>query len=120
MTDAQTLADRYIATWNATDDALRQTLLQQGWTEDASYVDPQMQGRGPHEIGALVTAVHQRFPGFRFTLASKPEMVGQHLRFSWALGPAAQPDLIQGTDFIETANGRLKSVVGFLDKVPDA
>jgi hypothetical protein len=39
-------------------------------------------------------------------------------RLSWALGPDAEADLIKGTDFIVTEDGRLKSVTGFLDKVP--
>jgi hypothetical protein len=40
------------------------------------------------------------------------------LRFSWALGPASESDMIQGTDFAVVENGLLRSVIGFLDKVP--
>lgn len=118
MDKAQTLAEQYIATWNATDPAQRQRLLQQAWTADARYTDPMAQAHTPQQIDALIGAVQTRFDGFRFALTGQPDGHGAHLRFSWTLGPAAQPDLIQGTDFAEIEDGKLKSVTGFLDKVP--
>ncbi|HEX7643371.1 MAG TPA: nuclear transport factor 2 family protein [Burkholderiaceae bacterium] len=118
MTDAAQIAASYIATWNETDAARRDALLAAGWSENASYIDPMAQGRGHAEIGALIGAVQVRFPGFRFALDGKPDGYGEHLRFSWTLGPATETDMIKGTDFAVLENGRLKSVAGFLDKVP--
>ncbi|PZQ73342.1 MAG: polyketide cyclase [Variovorax paradoxus] len=115
---ADDLARDYIALWNETDAARRAELLRAGWCEDARYVDPLMQGSGHGPISALVGAVHQRYPGFRFALLGRPDAHGEHLRFSWTLGPAGAEDLIQGTDFVELAGGKLARVTGFLDKVP--
>jgi hypothetical protein len=42
----------------------------------------------------------------------------EKVRFSWALGPDTDADMIKGTDFIVVEDGRLQSVTGFLDKVP--
>ena len=118
MTDAAHIADRYIAVWNETDPARRDALLTENWNADATYVDPLMSGEGRQEIGALIGAVHARFPGFRFTLAGAADGYGDKVRFSWALGPDAEPDMIRGTDFAVIDNGRLRSVTGFIDKAP--
>lgn len=118
MTDAIGVADRYIAVWNETDPLRRSAMLAQGWSEDADYVDPLMSGKGRNEIGALIGAVHQRFPGFRFTLAGRADGYGDRVRFSWALGPEDEPDMIMGTDFVLVEGNQFRSVTGFLDKVP--
>jgi hypothetical protein len=80
-----------------------------------------MQGSGRSQISALVGAVHQRYPGFRFALKGQPDAHGDRMRFSWTLGPSGSEDLIEGTDFVQlNQEGRLQSVTGFLDKVPVA
>jgi len=116
--DATAIARSYIAVWNETDAARRAALIEAGWSADARYVDPMAQASGHDQISALVGAVHQRFPGFRFNLLGKADAHGDHLRFSWTLGPSGAEDLIQGTDFVQLDAGKLRSVTGFLDKVP--
>lgn len=116
--DAKAIAHAYIATWNETDAGRRRALLREGWSADARYVDPLAQVSGHEQIDALIGAVHSRYPGFRFALFGQPDAHGEQLRFSWTLGPAETPDLIQGTDFAEVEGGRLKRVTGFLDRVP--
>jgi hypothetical protein len=56
MTDPAQIADRYIAVWNETDPARRRTLLADGWTKNATYVDPLAAGEGHEQIGALIGA----------------------------------------------------------------
>ena len=118
MTDATQIADRYITVWNETDPVRRNALLAEGWNEDATYVDPIVAGSGLAEIGALIGAVHERFPGLRFTLAGRVDSYADKVRFSWAFGPQTEPDMIKGTDFVVTRQGRVESVTGFIDKVP--
>jgi hypothetical protein len=62
--------------------------------------------------------VQARFPGHRFALDGAPDAHGEHLRFSWALGPEGGEPLVKGTDIAVVEGGRLRSVVGFLDQVP--
>jgi len=45
-----------------------------------------MIGEGPAQIGALIGAVHERFPGFRFALLGTPDGHGDHGRFSGRSG----------------------------------
>ncbi|RZL92110.1 MAG: nuclear transport factor 2 family protein [Variovorax sp.] len=116
--EAARVAEQYIAVWNETDTERRLALLETHWTADARYVDPLMQASGRTQISALVGGVHQRYPGFRFKLKGQADAHGDHLRFSWTLGPSGAEDLIEGTDFAQLEAGRLQSVTGFLDKVP--
>jgi SnoaL-like domain len=118
MTDATKIADRYINVWNEKDPARRRALLVEGWSETATYVDPMMNGKGHEQIGAMIAAVQERFPGFLFALDGRVDGYGDHIRFSWKLGPPSEADMIKGTDFVVLEAGRLKSVTGFLDKVP--
>ncbi|MBZ6075405.1 nuclear transport factor 2 family protein [Microvirga puerhi] len=120
MTNAITIADRYIAVWNETDQDARRQLLKHVWTEDGTYRDPLMAGHGHDQIDALISAVHTQFPGFRFSLLGRPDAYGDQIRFSWALGPAGTDGIVKGTDFATLEDGRLKAVTGFLDQVPDA
>ena len=118
MTDATETASRYIATWNEADPARRRNLIAAGWTEDASYIDPMMEGKGHEQIAALIDAVQERFPGHRFALAGQADGHNDRLRFSWTLGAPAGPVVAHGTDFAVLAeDGRLRSVTGFLDHV---
>ena len=120
MTDAAKIADAYIAAWNETDAQRRRALIGEAWTEDARYVDPIMSGEGRDQIDGLIAAVHERFPGFRFALIGQPDGHGDHVRFSWGLGPEGQDSPIKGTDFAVVEDGRLRAVTGFLDQVPAA
>ncbi|AWK89148.1 nuclear transport factor 2 family protein [Azospirillum thermophilum] len=119
MTDAALIAQTYVATWNETDPARRAAMLAEHWAGDARYLDPLMSGIGHVEIGALIAAAQQRFPGFRFALHGKADGHNDRVRFSWSLAPAGSDPVVIGTDFVElAADGRIRSVTGFLDRVP--
>lgn len=121
MTDAQILAQRYIAAWNETDPAARRQLIDTLWTEDANYADPMMKADGQAGISALIGGVHTKFPGYRFALSGQPDGHGPYARFSWTLAPADGQVVACGTDFAAVApDGRLAQVTGFLDQVPAA
>ena len=118
MTDLNTIAENYITAWNEIDAARRQALLKATFTEDVSYRDPIMQGDGHEGVAALIDGVQQRFAGFRFSLKGKPDGFADTIRFSWNLGPEGTEPVIEGTDIGVIENGRLKSITGFLDKIP--
>jgi hypothetical protein len=118
MTDPITIAQRYIELWNERTAGRRRELLSESWTNDASYVDPLMKGDGRDGIEALISGVQQRFPDFRFKLIGEPNGYGDHVRFSWGLGPDGADSPIKGTDFAVLKDGRIRSVTGFLDQVP--
>ena len=115
----QDTIERYIASWNETNPERRRELLEDLWAADASYVDPLAVASGRDEIDATIAAVQAQFPGFTFTLASLVDAPHIQARFTWGLGPAGTEPVIVGFDVaVAAADGRLQSVLGFLDKVP--
>lgn len=120
MTDVKQIAHRYIELWNERAQSRRREMLAANWTTDARYVDPLMSGDGHDGVDALISGVQQKFPGFKFTLIGQPNGFGEHVRFSWGLGPDGAADSpIKGTDFaVLSKDGRIRSIIGFLDQVP--
>jgi len=120
MTDHKTVANRYIDLWNERTPSRRREILTANWATDAKYVDPLMSGEGHDGVDALVAGVQQRFPDFKFSLIGEPNGFGDHVRFSWGLGPDGGDSPIKGTDFAVLSDGRIRSITGFLDQVPTA
>jgi len=82
------------------------------WPDDTSF---------PSDgVDALIAGVQQRFPDFRFQLIGQPNGYGDHIRFSWGLGPDGADSPIKGTDFAVVRDGRIRSITGFLDQVPQS
>ena len=110
---------RYLECWNETDPAARRTLIDSAWAAGASYTDPLAEARGRDEIDATIGAVQAQFPGLAFVLNGPVDAHHQQARFTWGLGPAGAEPLVVGFDVLVTdADGRIASVLGFLDKVP--
>src|ERR1700742_5216275 len=118
MTDMNTIPRRYIDLWNERTPSRRREMLANDWTADARYVDPLMSGGGHGVVDALIAGVQQRFPDFKFSLIGEPNGYGDQLRFSWGLGPDGADSPIKGTDFAVLKDGRIRSITGFLDQVP--
>src|ERR1700682_2705349 len=118
MPDVTTIARCYIDLWNEGTGARRGEMLATNWTSDARYVDPLMSGDGHDGVDALIAGVQQRFPDFRFRLLGEADGFGDHVRFSWGLGPDGADSPIKGTDFAVVRDGRIRSITGFLDQVP--
>jgi hypothetical protein len=118
MPAADTVVDRYIASWNERDAETRWALVAATFTEDAEYLDPLMGGHGLEEIDAMISIAQEQFPGHEFTLAGEPDRHSDRVRFSWLLAPAGEAAIAGGTDFaVLAADGRIRSVTGFLDTV---
>jgi hypothetical protein len=118
MTDINAIASSYIDLWNERTPSRRREILAANWTSDAKYIDPLMRGDGHDGVDALISGVQQRFPDFRFQLIGEPNGYGEYVRFSWGLGPNGADAPIKGTDFAVVSDGRIRSITGFLDQVP--
>jgi hypothetical protein len=118
MRDAKDVVDRYIATWNETDPARRRELISRTWIEEGQYLDPLMAGEGQDGIDAMIQAVQTQFPGHRFRRTSNIDTHHDRVRFSWELGPEGAAPLAGGLDVGVIADGRLRSITGFLDFAP--
>ena len=113
--------EAYVATWNETDAARRRAGIARAWAAAGRYRDPLMAADGHGEIDGALAAVQARFPGFVLKRTSKVDCHNDALRFTWSLGPADGPAVVEGVDFgTVTPDGKLASIVGFIDKMPAA
>ena len=116
---ADATIEAYVATWNETDAARRQAGIARAWAADGRYRDPVMASDGHAAIDAMLAGVQAKFPGFVLRRTSKVDAHNGAARFTWSLGPASGPSVVEGVDFCElTPDGRLVEVVGFIDKMP--
>lgn len=113
------LIERYLATWNEQDPSRRRAAIDQLWTEDARYVDPLVTADGREAIDATIAGVQQQFRGLDFRLAGPVDAHHNVARFTWELAPDGAEAIVIGFDVaILSEDGRLRTVCGFLDKVP--
>ena len=122
MSEALDLVRRYLAAWNEIDVDDRRAAIEAVWAEDGRYVDPLAAVAGHDELAALIGAVRQQMPGHMFRLVNGVDAHHNVARFSWELVPTDGGESIaEGFDVAVTGDdGRIESVVGFLDKAPAA
>jgi len=121
MTDYTELAGRYIDAWNETDPTTRAALVKDLFSANARYTDPMAAAEGPEAITATIGAVQNQFPGFRFRLAGEADGHHDQVRFTWELGPGSEPAPIVGFDVaVLGPDSKIRTVLGFLDRVPQA
>lgn len=118
MNDVQSIVRRYIETWNETDPQQRRRLIKEVFAEDASYTDPLAAVCGRDAIDELITGAQAQFAGLQFSLAGPVDAHHDQARFSWHLGVTGQEPAVIGFDVAILENDRLRTVYGFLDKVP--
>jgi hypothetical protein len=122
MTSINGAVTRYIAAFNETDPVRRRDLIAKTWVPEGTYRDPLVSGDGHDGISAMIGAIHERFPGYRFRLVSGIDAHSGYVRYRWEAGGAeGSPLYFAGTDFAVVAeDGRFASVTGFLDAMPNA
>jgi SnoaL-like domain len=115
----QETIEQYIASWNQTDPLARRDLIDELWAADGSYVDPLADVRGREQIDGLIAAAQGQFPGMVFRLIGPVDTHHRQARFTWGLGADGAEPLVIGFDVaVAGEDGKLTSVLGFLDKVP--
>ncbi|HYH30979.1 MAG TPA: nuclear transport factor 2 family protein [Pseudonocardia sp.] len=119
-TPTATLVQAYLDIWNATEPATRRGLIEQRCTPHVRYVDPLADVTGTEALDALVAGVQQQFPGMRFVAIGDVDAHHDVCRFHWGLvADGAEPAVIGFDVAAVAADGRIATVHGFLDRVPD-
>ncbi|MEW2525614.1 nuclear transport factor 2 family protein [Streptomyces sp. NPDC047071] len=118
----ETAVARYFEAWNATGtDGIRKA-VEAAWTPDGTYTDPLADAAGTDALVAVIAAVQKQFPGFEFRRTG--ELDGHHglVRFTWELVSGADGSApVAGSDVAVLADdGRIRTVYGFLDRLPRA
>ncbi|OYO08506.1 nuclear transport factor 2 family protein [Enemella evansiae] len=114
----ETVVTDYLATWNAQGEE-RSGLLARHFAEDVTYTDPLAVSTGRDQLGAVIGAVQEQFPGMSLRPHGTPDGHHDQVRFQWALGPADGEPVVIGFDvLVVDSQGLISDVRGFLDKVP--
>lgn len=114
------LVTDYLDAWNAGDPADRRARLDRLCTSDVRYVDPLADVTGIEALDALIGTVQATFPGMRFTPVGDVDAHHDVCRFRWGLGPEGAEPVVIGFDVATVgADGRITTVHGFLDRVPE-
>ena len=114
------LADRYIAIWNEHDPEARRALIAQTWADDAEYLDPLLEGHRPDGIDDMTAGLQAQFPGLEFRRTGEVDAQHDRIRFTWEATDGGPEPAIAGVDFgVVSTDGRLSSITGFFDLVPD-
>ncbi|MEU0075466.1 nuclear transport factor 2 family protein [Streptomyces sp. NPDC006332] len=116
----QSAVARYFEAWNAREPETRAKTVAAAWTADGSYTDPLAEVSGHEQIAAVIAGAQEQFPGFAFRLAGTVDGHHDTARFSWELVSETDGSApVAGSDVITLdADGRIRSVLGFLDRVP--
>jgi hypothetical protein len=119
MTDFQEIVTSYIDCWNEDDPVLRRQAIDALWAKGGRYVDPLVDAIGHDQIEATIVAVQSQFPSFEFRLSGPVDAHHSQCRFSWELGPKGDEAPVVGFDVaVLNEDGKLQTVLGFLDRVP--
>ncbi|MYT30292.1 MULTISPECIES: nuclear transport factor 2 family protein [unclassified Streptomyces] len=117
--DHAAAAERYLAAWNATEAGERAEAVAAAFTENATYTDPLAEVAGHDGLTAAIAGAHQQFPGFVFRPLGAVDGHHDIARFGWELVAPDGTAPVAGFDVVRLAeDGRIRSVSGFLDRVP--
>ncbi|MEU1311530.1 nuclear transport factor 2 family protein [Streptomyces cinnamoneus] len=120
MSQYKIAVTRYFEAWNAVDAESRAKAVALAWSEDGAYTDPLADVRGHEQVAAVIGAAREQFAGFEFRWDGVVDGHHDTARFSWELVSVADGSApVAGFDVITLAeDGRIRTVLGFLDRVP--
>ena len=136
MSDAQELADRYVAVWNQPDPDTRRKAIQELWTEDGVHlleppeeivkraeeigVTATLEARGHEALVRRVTRAYDEFvaPGqFVFRRHGDVAALSNLVKLRWAMTPADGDEVLAvGIDLLLVdADGRIERDYQFIE-----
>ena len=119
MTKLDQTARNYIQAWNELDPKARRASIDELFTETCSYTDPLATVQGRAGVDGFIAAAQHQLAGLRFELAGPVDTHHDVARFTWhALAPGKSDPVAIGFDVMVTEAGKIKQIVGFLDKAP--
>nr|WP_280672082.1 nuclear transport factor 2 family protein [Kitasatospora sp. MAP12-44] len=120
MSDLNDVVARYLDIWNEADAGKRTAAIADLFAQGATYTDPLAAVEGLEGIAAVITGAREQFQGFAFNQYGTVDAHHNIVRFGWELVPAAGGEnIVIGFDVAAVDDsGKIKSVSGFLDKVP--
>ena len=100
------------------DPARRRAAINEIYTEDCVFYEPNGVYRGRDEIDRVAGAIRATHPDFRYQPIAPPEELGNGGRVRWVEGSPGKAPAVAGTDFIISRDGRIAAIYLFFDKMP--
>ncbi|WP_395700955.1 nuclear transport factor 2 family protein [Aquabacterium sp.] len=104
FTDAQALADRYVAAWNETDDPARRRAIAELWALDGEHYVNARAVRGHAQLEERVAGSHHknvRDAGHRFRAVQDARALRDIVTFHWQMfAPASSEVLATGLEVL--------------------
>jgi hypothetical protein len=112
--------DGYFAMWNEADPVRRRQIIEDTWTQDASYIEPLLAAEGYEGLNTGVAGLQAQFPGHKLRPEGEVDAHHDRVRWSWELlSPDGGVPLAAGTNIgVVAPDGRLREVTGFFDYTP--
>ncbi|MEU8984729.1 nuclear transport factor 2 family protein [Streptomyces sp. NPDC048309] len=111
--DITTVVKKYIDTWNIVDAVERRAVIDELFTENVEYVDPNVQIEGRAALDGYIAETQKQIPGGVFALASEVTAHHNLARFTWQVGPVGGQPFAVGYDFAAVENGQVRRLYGF-------
>ena len=91
MSDVQKLADRYVAIWNETDDAMRRKTIAEIWAADGRHYSGTLEAHGYDALEKRITGSNEKnikIGGNRFRSVKNAQALRNVVFFNWEMTPA--------------------------------
>ena len=99
------------------DAARRRDAIDEIYTEDSVFYEPNGVHRGRDELDRIAGALRATHVDFRYQVIAEPEEVGNSGRIQWVEGRPGEEPAIAGTDFIIARDGQIAAVYLFFDRL---
>jgi hypothetical protein len=100
------------------DPARRRAAIDDIYTEEGVFYEPQGVYRGRDEIDRIADAIRATHPAFQYTPTAQPEELHNAGRIRWVSGRPGEAPAYAGSDFIIVRDGRIAALYLFFDKLP--
>jgi len=116
---ATNLVQNYIAVWNERDARKRRLLIDQVFSDECIYIDPNDSVSGRDAIERLVEALQAKLPDLRFMLSGAANAHHDQVLFGWTLAaPGAATPASTGIDMAVLDGDRIRQLHGFVNPRP--
>jgi hypothetical protein len=118
MTDAQQLADRYVAVWNETDPAARREQIAALWAPDGEHYVRTLEVRGHAALEQRVIGSYEknvRDAGHRFRARANAQVLRNVVTFHWEMVAGAAVVAVGHEVLVLDDRGRIATNYQFID-----
>jgi hypothetical protein len=105
-----------LGVFNERNDAARAKAVEQTYTEDVIFHDPEATVTGRAALDAKAKALLDGAPGFVFRAAGPVRFLVDLVLLDWHFGPEGAPPVASGTDVSLIKDGKIAVLYTLLDK----